>query len=81
MAIAIQRLHVELFTSCWEKFCIKKDCIISVCPYPVSLMADPVSLMADPVSLMADPAYNGWGTDPAHDGRRVHSCKVRTHYF
>lgn len=37
----IKRLHVELFTSCWEKFCIKKDCIISVCPYPVSLMAAP----------------------------------------
>lgn len=37
----IQRLHVELFKSCWGKFCIKKDCIITVCPYPVSLMAAP----------------------------------------
>lgn len=30
---------------------------------------------------MAAPAYNGRGTDPAYDGRRVHSCIVRTHNF
>lgn len=38
LLLYIQSLYVELFKSCWGKFCIKKDCIIIVCFYFVLLM-------------------------------------------